>query len=325
MPWFRFLPLVASLLALAGPDLARAAPPPQPADPLTIRIHQEDAEGFAQLFAATKGRPSAEQLQTAYLDVGSYGVRVFTPDRIENAQNLARTIADHPAQYEHAINACLPQITAANADLRAIYLAFHGLLPEQPLPQIYIVFGAGNSGGTAGPGAQVLGLEVLCEQGDSPAALRTTLRRFFAHETVHTFQHEPALAAKSPLLADVLTEGAADFIAELVTGETPEPARAQWAAPQEKALWAQFQQDMVTAKGLSNTHPPQAAQAALHRWVENYQHAPQGWPFELGYWLGARIWRAYYEASPDKHQAIRDMLDWDDPEVILKASRYAPR
>lgn len=208
-----------------------AADPPQPtpADPLTATIHTEDAERFARLFAATNGKPSAEQIQKEYLDDGSYGVAVFTPYRIQNAAHLAEAVASDGPSYDRAIRECLPRLKQYNADLRSIYLAMHGLYPDKPLPQIYVVFGAGNSGGTAGPTAQVLGLEVICKTGgDIPEGLRTTLRRFFAHETVHTFQNYPTGPKTSPLLANVLTEGGADFIASIVTGETPEPQRANW-------------------------------------------------------------------------------------------------
>ena len=39
----------------------------------------------------------------------------------------------------------------------------------------------------------------------------------------------------------------------------------------------------------------------------NYEIAPAGWPSEVGYWLGMRIWQCYYEQMPDKHQAVEDV------------------
>ena len=298
--------------------------PPPAADSLTAGVHMEDADRFARLFAETSGKPTADQLQEAYIAPGSYGIAVFTPYRIVSASHLAEAVAKHQTDYAHAIQVCLPQVKAADADLRSIYLGLHGLLPDQPLPQIYMVFGAGNSGGTEGPGAQVLGLEVLCAAGDTPAAFRATLRRFFAHETVHVFQHEPVKADMSPLLSQALIEGAADFIAMTVTGDTPVPERAKWAALRERELWVQFRADMEAAKPLAQAKPPASAKAAFHRWIANYQNAPPGWPYEAGYWVGMRIWQAYYERAADKHQAIRDMLNWDDPEDILQKSGYSP-
>ena len=317
---------VAVLSALFGHSVFAAGPaqhPPPAADPLTVRIHTEDAQRFAQLFAATDGNPSAEQIQKEYLDKASFGVQVFTPDRIVSAAHLAERVAEHHADYAAAIQNCLPRLQERNSDLRAIYLAMHGLLPEKALPEIYVVFGAGNSGGTAGPNAQVLGLEVLCKSsaGD-PAAFRATLRRFFAHETVHTFQNDPADASKSPLLTQVLIEGGADFIASIVTGETPEPGRAKWAVSRETLLWTEFKKDLTFTQPPLGKEEPFTANAARLRWINNYQKAPSGWPFEVGYWIGMRIWECYYERSVDKHQAIRDVIDWNDPDAILQRSGY---
>lgn len=300
-----------------------STPLPPPADPLTAVIHTEDAERFARLFAATGGKPTAEQLQKGYLDDASYGVAVFTPGRIVNATHLASVVAADPSLYEHAIGECLPHLKQYNADLRSIYLALHGLFPDKPLPQIYVVFGANTSGGTAGPNAQVLGLEVICKiSGNTSEGLRTTLRRFFAHETVHTLQDGEIEAEKSPLLANALREGGADFISSIVTGETPDLQRANWAAQREADLWAQFQKDMLANQLPASKDAHGTAAQAYRRWTGNYGSAPPGWPVEVGYWVGMRLWQCYYEAAPDKHQAIRDVIDWNDPELILRKSGY---
>ena len=294
------------------------------ADPLTVRIHVEDVERFATLLSATNARPSAADVQRGYLDHASYGVSVFTPGRIGDAARLADKIRANPDLYRRAVSDCLPRVKAATADLRAIYLALRGLLPDRPLPHIYVVIGAGNSGGTAGPGAQVIGLEVLCRENPSPAGLRTALRRFFAHETVHTFQQNISGIEASPLLGEALVEGAADFIAALVTGETPEPERARWALPREKILWAQFVKDMPASLPTARDDPPAEAVEAVNRWLHNYGSAPPGWPGEVGYWVGMRIWTAYYANASDKHRAIADMLTWHDHELILRKSGYRP-
>lgn len=320
--------LAAALLAVAQSAANSPADRPRDADPLTVTIHDEDARRFAAMWARTGGKPTAADVQRDYLDPASRGVRVFTPDRIVSAQHLAQAIARDPASYARAITDCLPRARAADADLRAIYLALHGALPQARLPQIYLVFGAGNSGGTAGPGAQVLGLEVLCAIAPTPEAFRHYLRHFFAHETVHSFQQDAGMAiTRDPLLASVLVEGAADFIARLVTGEEPDPARAAFALPREAELWRQFEADIALTRTLSDDDAtPRTApqQAALRRWIGNYGSAPDGWPYELGYWIGMRIWERYYAAAPDKHAALAAMLQVHDPRAILAAGRYRP-
>lgn len=316
--------IAALLLAAAGP--ATAAPPP--VDPLTVEVEAADAERFAALWERTGGKPAAAEIQREYLDRGSYGVHVFMDGRIQGAAHLAEVIASKPEVYARAIRTCLPIVRSMTAELRATYLAMHGLLPEARLPHIYLVVGADNSGGTAADGAQVLGLEVLCRISDTPEKLRETVRAFFAHETVHALQSAAgpeAEAVGDTLLGNVLIEGAADFIATLVTGRQIDPARAAWGMAREAELWRQFEADLATTRGVagSDAKPGTPARAAFHRWVGNAGEAPPGWPGEAGYWIGQRIWERWYAAQADKHAAVRRMLTLDRLSEVLARGRYA--
>ena len=298
---------------------------PPAADPLTASIETADADRFAAIFNSTNGRPTGEQLQKGYLDPGSYGVRVFTPDRIIDAQHLATTVAKRSDFYTRAVKTCLPIIKDTTAELRATYLAFHGLFPDRPLPRLYLVVGADNSGGTAGPGAQVLGLETLCGLADTPEKLREIVRGFYAHETVHTFQSDSSWEASGDsLLRGVLTEGAADFIATLVTGRQMDPARAAWAAPREAELWRQFKADLAITRGVQwrTRRYGTPVAASFDRWIGNYGSAPPGWPVEVGYWMGQRIWQRWYDRQLDKRAALRAMLTLVDPAAVLAEGRF---
>ncbi|SEL77239.1 hypothetical protein SAMN05216382_2601 [Sphingomonas palmae] len=312
--------IAALLLALAAPDTV------PPVDPLTATVETSDVDRFAAIFDAASGVPTAADLQRGYLDPGSEGVRVFTPDRIESAAHLAKAVAADRAGYERALRVCLPIVRETQGELRATYLALHGLLPDQSLPRIFLVIGAGNSGGTAAPGVQVLGLEVLCRISETPEALRATLRSFYAHETVHALQHDPdgALAAANGnvLLQNVLVEGAADFIATLVTGRQIDPERAAWGIANERMLWTRFDADLALVQGSGDLSRGKPAGDALYRWIGNAGDPPTGWKSEAGYWVGQRIWQRWYDRQSDKHAAIHRMLTLDRLNEILAVGRY---
>lgn len=323
---------IATLLLATGLMIApqaKAMPDTRPpdADALTAEIHLADAERFVRLFTDSNGQPTTNQLQEQYLGPGSHGISVFTPNRIIDAENLRNAIVKDRQSYAKAIDQCLPVVRAANSDLRSIYLGIRGALPDARLPQVYVLFGAGNSGGTAAPGAQVLGLEKLCEITDSPDDLRKTLRHFFAHETVHALQEDAGLAfGDDALLHNILAEGAADFIARLVTGEEPDPTRATWAETRESELWEQFQADIDLIDNSKNQDNYSASEkAAFKRWIGNYSNPPDDWPGELGYWMGMRIWERYYAATPDKQVALQDMLSITNPRQILKTGSFVER
>ncbi|PHV07975.1 hypothetical protein CSQ96_08845 [Janthinobacterium sp. BJB412] len=291
-------------------------------DPLAADIGARDALRFANLMK-DGAVPTADILQREYLDGAGPGVKIFTPMRIVDAQRLARAVAAKPDTYRHAIQECLPQLPALRGDLRTIYLAFAGLLPERPLPSIEIVFGALNSGGTASSDTQVIGLEVTCPLGSTSEQFRTTMRGFFAHETVHTWQDdETPQALADPLLSQALREGVADYLASLVTGAVPNLDRDAWARQRESWLWQEFQRDRQAMRADSESLRNPIANPRFKRWFANCGAAPAGWPCEAGYWVGMRIAEAYVAHAPDKRAAIRKLLELQDPAAILKASGY---
>jgi hypothetical protein len=296
------------------------------AEPLTVTLQTRDADRFAAVFAASAGKPDATALQRGYLDDAGDGVRIFTPYRIENAQNLAAAVAREPDRYAYAIKTCLPLAKSLTSDMRAIYLAYRGVAPSRPLPDVHLIFGAATSGGTADSTAQVIGLEVMCGPGTTPDQFRTVMRAHFAHETVHSWQAQPSKEAMAdPLLLYALREGVPDYLAGLVTGATPSPTRETWGRAREAWLWAEFERDraMVKAGQLPDGNLNADANKSVHRWIGNYGDAPPGWPFEQGYWVGMQIAAAYVDRASDKHAAIGALIELRDPVAILKASGYA--
>jgi hypothetical protein len=309
--------LLPVLMLWAGTVLAAGV------DPLTADIDARDALRFANLMK-DGAVPTADALQRGYLDGAGPGVKIFTPaPRIIDAQRLAKAVAARPDTYRYAIRECLPQLPALRNDLRAIYLAFAGLLPERPLPAIDVVFGANSSGGTASNDTQVIGLEVTCPPGTTPEQFRTTMRGFFAHETVHTWQDDETPAALADLLlSQALREGVADYLATLVTGAIPHLDRDAWARPQEARLWRAFQRDRAAIRGSGGGVDKLVASPHFRRWFANCGAAPEGWPCEAGYWVGMRIAEAYLARSADKRGALRELIELRDPDAILKASGY---
>ncbi|MGN7832332.1 DUF2268 domain-containing putative Zn-dependent protease [Pseudoxanthomonas sp. 22568] len=315
------------MLGLAAPaTLARSASE-QTDDPLLVEVETTDAWRFARVFKETGGTPTAARLQTDYLSGAGFGVEVFTPDRIVDADNLARAVAAHRDRYRHAIEVCLPEVEKSNAQLRAVYLAYGSLFPGRRLPRVAAVFGAANSGGTADARSQVIGLEVACQGVTGPADFQKSMRHLFAHETIHSLQTpmQEGSAAQRDLLVWALREGAANFFAALVTGGDLTGADNAWAMERETELWRGFQTDrrIMRARWTPGQEPDAAAVKAATRWMWNVGNPPAGWPAELGYWIGHRILGAYYQRKPDKRAAIAAILALEDPDALLRESGYA--
>lgn len=296
-------------------------------DAFEAKVNTEDADRFVKLFEKSNGQPSAEDLQKEYIDKGSRGVEIFTPYRIVDGENLAKKIAENPEAYRRAIDVCLPIVKESSAELRAIYLAMEGLLGDPALPEIFTIFGANNSGGTAQQDAQVIGLEVICRVAESEEDIRALLRSFYAHESVHSLQfaHDSQRNYSDRMLAMALMEGSADLIAYYVTGKISLNEKHVWAIEREAALWSEFQNDRLKDNKMSEEDRKNNENMPFRRWFSNAGSPPEGWPYEVGYWVGMRIAEAYVEAADDKRAALQELISFKDPEEILTKSGYADR
>jgi len=47
-------------------------------------------------------------------------------------------------------------------------------------------------------------------------------------------------------------------------------------------------------------------------------------PYDLGYWVGYRIVKAYYLRSHDRKAALRDIIELNDPKAFLAKSGRTP-
>ena len=95
-------------------------------------------------------------------------------------------------------------------------------------------------------------------------------------------------------------------MAELISGQHINPHVHIYANSREQALWKEFKQRMFSAD--------------YDGWF--YSVGENGRPADLGYWMGYKIAKAYYENAENKKQAIADMLVIEDFSAFLQASGY---
>jgi len=110
------------------------------------------------------------------------------------------------------------------------------------------------------------------------------------HEFIHTQQKTPA----SVLLAQCLHEGAADFIAELVTRQKNLNDYMIYGKNHETELKPRFRSEMM--------------RRSTAAWLFNSDKSEHP---DLGYYIGYAICKAYYDNATDKKQAIKDIIELD--------------
>ena len=293
--------LGASLLALSG--LAHAEK----------SVHLEDAERFAKILASTS-TPTAAQLDELYLKPGSVGVAGFIKYRIKSADNLAERVATLQADYRKGVELCLPAARKLQPEAEQTIAKVQALLKRTDTAPVYMLFGGGNSGGTASDKALMLGLEVLCRSASTEAEATRILIEFVAHEVTHVYQNRSMKSSPTgDLLQAMLVEGFADFAMTQAMGEqaASDAARSAYGLARESELWTRAQVDF------------QQGDKKLRDWMYN-NNTPReaGVPADLGYWLGKRICEAYYARATDKARALQTLLEMNDPAQILRDSGY---
>jgi hypothetical protein len=304
--------LLASAL-LPSPVVAQSS---SNRDPEAARIVTDDLPRFWQAFdeASRAGDEAGREAAFArYLAAGSPGLRQFDRLRIEGAAKLAKTVAAHPRYYA-SLRGQPARVAAFEAPIRASLRELKAIHPEAVFPDVYLLVGRMNSGGTLDDVGLLIGLEMHGREAGTPdeelgdwhrAVLKGLdgLPVIVAHELVHYQQRGQA---GDSLLAASLNEGVADFIAERIAGRHINAHVHAWAEPRAAELWLEFQQHMHGSDYAGWLYGGTADR-----------------PADLGYWMGYRIARAYYERTPDKRAAIRAMLDIDDAQAFLDASGFA--
>ena len=295
--------LLATILMTAGMQAGATEP----------EIRTDDVTRFYALYDANEGRPSVEQLQAEYLAPGSQSLKEFAQLRQVTAERIAERIESEPEIYENA-RQCLEVLPAVKRRLQASLATLSEMYPEAEYPPVAIVVGRGRPVGIVNPSGATIGLEALCAADFMNPDPEDRFVYVGAHEYVHTQQvaarnlPEPG-DPRATVLRRSLMEGAAEFVAELVSGGVGNSRHAEWTRGHELEIETAFVQDMGSTD--------------LSDWTDNYQPGSDE-PYDLGYWVGYRIVKAYYQGADDKRAALARILEMDDPEAFLEESGWQP-
>jgi len=283
-----------------------------PGDPYKAEIVYSDIDLFWKAYDRIKEDDAKNPFEEYYLKKGSVGLRDFVPERIESADELYKLVLKERAYYDRVRASTLTSMQYEK-QIRAAYYALKYWYPKAVFPPLYFVIGRTTSGGTASKAGMIIGIEVFSETPFSTAYGRPTLRSELipftvAHEIVHFLQ--PESKGGATLLSECIREGSADFIAELTSGEKVKVLNGDNVYPygekNEKALLAEFLKQKDSKE--------------LAPWL--YAQTKDGRPQNLGYWIGYKIAKSYFEAAKDKKKAVNDILNTTDYQKFFEQSGY---
>jgi hypothetical protein len=309
MKWISVGVVIDALACAAISGLAQSASATAFDPSVGPTIHIEDVDRFYKVYDAAGGHPTAEQLQHDYLDPGSDGLHEFAKLRNISGARIAETLSSHPEIYSSA-KRCMLVLPRVRRRLEVALRRLGRLYPEARFPPVTIAVGRGKPVGVGGgPASGVLiGLEALCATNYLNPDVEDRFVHVIAHEYAHV-QQVPTLLDddNATVLAGSLVEGAAEFTAELISGEVAYSQFRQSTQGREKEIETAFVSD--------------EDKTDLSKWLNN--GTPEK-PGDLGYWVGYRIVKSYYQHAADRRRAFREILEMTDPKAFLAKSGWYP-
>lgn len=280
----------------------------------SVVIETGDVTRFYAVYAAAAGHPTSAQLQRQYLDPGSNGLhRLLVERKSVTAAAIAANIAKHPELYTKAQH-CMAVLPDVKRRLATSLDRLRTLYPQAQFPPITLVVSRGKPAAIADASGVIASVESLCAVQWMDPNLEDRFVHVISHEYAHVQQAlaQPAIYndPKPTLLAASLMEGAAEFTAELTSGAPGEVLSTSMRAAtagKEKTIESRF------LAGEDQTD--------LSEWIDNSTMSTQG---DLGYWVGYRIVKSYYEHAADKRDALAQILQMNDPKAFLVKSRWYP-
>jgi hypothetical protein len=274
-------------------------------------IHISDVSRFYKVYDAAHGHPTAEALQLEYLDPGSAGLHHLARIRDVTGKNIAKEIAAHPQIYIHA-RRCMAILPRVRRKVAGALGRLRHLYPKAVFPPVTIAISHGKPVGVADSTGVMIGLEGLCAISYLNPNIYWRFVHTVAHEYIHVQQavQSPTLYndPKPTVLDDSLIEGAAEFMAVLITHERN--FRSAYAP-----------KDQARDESVENRFVRDENKTDLSHWIDNGTLTKPG---NLGYWVGYRIVKAFYQHTANKRDAVREILQMKNPTVFLTRSGWYP-
>jgi hypothetical protein len=311
--------LCATLAAACGGD--RITRP----DPDRVEIVTSDIAHFWAAYDAGGKNGTIAPFQGEYLDRASPGLRDFAAKKGVTASSLAQMVTSYP-RYFAAVRVPMMRLatdTTATDSVRAALTRLREIYPTAHLAPVTLLVGRFNTGGTIDYSGILIGAEFYADAAtprDELGSFERTnvhgidsLAYIVTHESVHVQQSYAGSvhASGATLLEQAFLEGSADFVGELASHGNINAWLQPWALPREAQLWSEFQLAMDGTD--------------WSQWLYNQNTATADRPGDLGYFIGYRIAKAYYDAQSDKRAAVREIIGARDVKAFLAKSGYDPQ
>ena len=279
-------------------------------DPDKVRLEVDDVRRLANVLRGAADGDMASAIERDYLAQASLGLRRYAEEYNLSGAGIAAAVSRRPDAYAN-LDRTADAVVGQDARIRGAFRKLKEVFPAATFPPIWFVAGQFVAGGMIQREGVVIALEMFTSnpEGVVPIVMHE-LAHYQSAMVLGPDTYLRAIGPEGTLLSRALREGSAELLAELTAGRHVNPAAERYGLEHEAELWTRFRADM------SRPEPGD--------WMFVRPSNPE-WPQDLGYWMGYRIARSYYDRAPDKAKAVADILQLTDFGAFLKASGYADR
>lgn len=288
-------------------------------------IETSDIKNFWIAFDATENIndtiQKSQTFQKLYIDNASKGLKDFIKSREFTSEKWIKSFKNYP-KFWNSIRPKTENIQSDFGKVEKIYKRFQKLYPDFKPTNVYYTIGNLKGGGTVINSNLIIGSELassdksvdyseLPKNYQERMKINSGILFLTAHELVHT-QQNLNNSGDTNLLGLCLKEGSADFIAELLLKKKVEAPYIEYGLKNQCIIWGEFSKEMYSYD--------------YQNWLSNTATIKDK-PADLGYFIGYIITKNYYKNSPNKKQAIKDILTLDFTDknataIFLKKSKY---
>lgn len=289
-------------------------------NPANARIITSDIHNFWEAYDLAQNNPKQEELifRNMYFNRASIGLQDYITYKIGTLDKFLENLRNKPKFY-YAIRKNTLEVDELKDEIRSMLFRFEKIYSDAFFPDIYFVIGRWNSGGTASDNGLIIAIDQMCKSEEIPLDELSlweknnfgeikNLPAMIAHELVHFQQYK--LPMDTTLLSASIMEGMADFIGELISGKNINERLHKFVAEKniEQKIREEFKDEMYLNRS--------------ENWIANAEMETEERPADLGYFVGYKICKAYYDSAEDKRQAVIDMFNIKDYGDFLRKSGY---
>lgn len=247
-----------------------------------------------------------------YIEKGTKGLKAFM--KLENYNDtLYMKLIDEYPKFWASIRPNTFSIKNKAYELNIAITNFKKIYPELKDAQIYFIIGDLTAGGTPIDNMVLIGTEIVTGNPtiDVSEFKNDWLKNIFANPSVdnivslniHEYVHTQQRTSNSrQLLSQVIKEGSCDFITELVLGTPLQREYISYGDLHFDNLKKKFKEEMFSMY--------------FANWLYNGEQ--KGDSADLGYYVGYKICKSYYNNAKNKSQAIKDIieLNYSDEKAV---------